>query len=678
MKTKILVLFAIFILNPQLVLALDEEIDWNNPNWADQNFQNRLNTDQNARNDYMNRYGNRCSFKSTKQETDEEKINLEYSEDGLTHPKGPVLRFNEIPQGSLIEITKEGFKVYPPAGSTLDSEILDGVTIDTNSKDIFLKDRTKINGKLSYNNGQPFIKKGDEVSINGRKISSLTNNINIYSNLKDFNIEDHRNENFMYFDNEGVAFGSSNIGTINVEISSGDKIFNSDSKDKLNFQIKGGDMIEATSRISESKIPFVKHYHSDDGQVVLNNGRFTFKLNQRGINLEEIEEWDWNTQFYRGKYQSNPMTLVTDATSQNHQLNVNSANAFNILDQEGNIRVEHNPFGLTISESIEDNELQSYKDIKEKYPQSNLMSVYSDFKEIQNERPDLAKYLEKYSYFKDEDITPTMVQVIDRWYKMNPEGFEKTRVVINPKLGKRASGLGSRISIGTIWFDSTIPMDYGDRNINVFKALNHEYVHNVLNNVQAIQRQQKEKGIEVPNPINEVVSNIVKKGVKDLISNKDFLSKINDIKEKINQISSISNSRQVEERKTAIIENVEFINSQIKNGWGVNEHYIERIGAHLEIIRQITNSPNVGIMEKEYNDLVEKITGLPHSYSFTSGGQEVLTTWYEQYFDILIKKANSPNHKIREKNRELSKIAQQVGIPNSDVCAHIIEGSCQE
>ena len=104
-----------------------------------------------------------CSFQKNN-------FDVKFSEKGITHPNGDSVSIpGTYPAKTLFIADKDGLRVVLPSGSESNVNIpaTDTVTLDTNNKVITLADGTTVNGKLSFKDGQAYIKAGDKTTVNG-------------------------------------------------------------------------------------------------------------------------------------------------------------------------------------------------------------------------------------------------------------------------------------------------------------------------------------------------------------------------------------------------------------------------------------------------------------------------------------------------------------------------------
>lgn len=113
-----------------------------------------------------------CSFDRGNQ-------NIKFSENGISHSSGDFVSIpGSYPTGTLFVAKADRIEIIMPKGVTqIDIPNSDKVTINTQDRLITISDGTKLSGKLSYRNGQPYIRGDDFVIIDGVEIKALRQDI---------------------------------------------------------------------------------------------------------------------------------------------------------------------------------------------------------------------------------------------------------------------------------------------------------------------------------------------------------------------------------------------------------------------------------------------------------------------------------------------------------------------
>jgi len=174
-------------------------------NWDNPSLQKRFNSDKTARGAYLNHFGFNCVFDSGNQNQ------LKYGGDGIKHPKGAILTKKDVPSGSLVTATDDGFDIRITSDIDLDKNPSAGITIDTNGHKLTLPDKTTVEGRISYKevNGdiQAYVKKNDKVTINEVEVTTWYIDVDLF-----FDGQEHSG-NYVSFGNKNVVIQGDNFFT---------------------------------------------------------------------------------------------------------------------------------------------------------------------------------------------------------------------------------------------------------------------------------------------------------------------------------------------------------------------------------------------------------------------------------------------------------------------------------
>ena len=307
-----------------------------------------------------------CSFSRGDQD-------IRFSGEGITHPNGDYVSIpGNYPSGTLFIATEYVIEVLIPEGtSSIDIPSTDDVTIDTKEKEIVLSDGTKISGRLSYKDGQAYVKAGDELVIGTRRILQTDNDVNIYLNVP-FDASGHEDESYYYAGDKDMLIHSKAGESVKIEILAGDELFNTferkyiedengrilkfrmgdgvkgflkdnygfkykivlDEGDLLKISVEDGDVLEINEKVGESKflfirdkkeIPLMTHLETPGGRTIIESGENTFILTDK-LMIRKTDIMDGT--------ESVAFQLKSNSIPEGHQLRVGSENLFAVLEPD--------------------------------------------------------------------------------------------------------------------------------------------------------------------------------------------------------------------------------------------------------------------------------------------------------------------------------------------------------
>ena len=333
-----------------------------------------------------------CSFSRGDQD-------IRFSGEGITHPNGDYVSIpGNYPSGTLFIATEYVIEVLIPEGtSSIDIPSTDDVTIDTKEKEIVLSDGTKISGRLSYKDGQAYVKAGDELVIGTRRILQTDNDVNIYLNVP-FDASGHEDESYYYAGDKDMLIHSKAGESVKIEILAGDELFNTfkwrlkrdeegeyvleddkivseivpDERDNLKFEVSNGDALKIVDRkeheiafiTKEDKIPLIDHIPSEGGFTSISSGRLSFNIEDNELTMGTPTPIEESLLKEGVKFESVAFQLRSPALRKTNPegemvdfaLRVNSGNLFDIISSDrAEERITYNSYGLKLSDSVWDN-----------------------------------------------------------------------------------------------------------------------------------------------------------------------------------------------------------------------------------------------------------------------------------------------------------------------------------
>jgi len=172
--------------------------------------------------------------------------------------------------------------------------------------------------------------------------------------------------NYVSMNNEkGILnIKSSENGKINFELVGKNEILNSDNKDLLKGSVLGGDELIFENRNSGGFIPNLEYISSEKGKTKIENGNFGFTfengeiqtLPAKSISLEQIKN---------ERYQTLALEMETGTSE---KLLVNSYNQYVFASSNEENLLSFDKYDLPVSNSLEENSIQTVEDLQEKYP----------------------------------------------------------------------------------------------------------------------------------------------------------------------------------------------------------------------------------------------------------------------------------------------------------------------
>jgi len=258
-----------------------------------------------------------------------------------------------------------------------------------------------INGKININEKGYILENGNALyKQNSLVVNDENNEILIANENTDLS---NYEGNWIKQTSKDLKIQSSKDGQINIEFLENHEILNTDNKDKISAQIKNGDGIKIETRNNLGLIPSIKHESSENGETTIQNDKFEFAINKDGFTMRPpslLEDTD-----YSKKYQSVASEIESDSLNTNTKLRINSYRQFEILSKDNEELITYNKNGLPISAKLEDNELQTINQLKEKYPKVKF--------EISED-----------SSFNDENMPPSLIHSANNFFNSDSEDIK--------------------------------------------------------------------------------------------------------------------------------------------------------------------------------------------------------------------------------------------------------------
>ncbi len=333
-----------------------------------------------------------------------------------------------VPPFSRVLFEKDvGIQVRIPEGTDITkySDLLTyvegGYFTEIDGKNIRLSDDfILLDGLLSVNPEGYLLKQGEVIyKQNKFKVKNDNEEIlmaNLGEDLSDYD------GNWIRQTSDVLEMQTNGEGRIKIEVLEDHEILNTDSKDILSMNILNGDGLRIENREDEGLIPKVIHKSSENGRTSIDNDKIDIVL-EDGLSFEPpgplYFEFEW---IASGEFQSVAMEIESDSSEMNTKMRVNSYRQFAILSEDDEELVTYNKYDLPVSAKIEDNELQTIEQLREKYPG------------VEFEIPQYTYEYGSFGFMFDENlinennIPPYMLYLTDTFLESNPdavEGIEK-------------------------------------------------------------------------------------------------------------------------------------------------------------------------------------------------------------------------------------------------------------
>jgi len=206
---------------------------------------------------------------------------LQFSEDGISHPKGSFVSVpgSYPPNPIIIADSERIIVVLAESVSGLDIPSTDDVTIDTNNQDVLLSDGTEINGRVSSQNGQVYVSKGDQAHINNIEITASYGNVDVY-----FDGEEHSG-NYVSLGEKNIIIQGDNFDVTFNEGNDYVTNLNSEENDRFIVRPLNNGKVTITNRDEQNLAPNVVVTGSDDEEewAQIKNGNFDGFFGKNGV-----------------------------------------------------------------------------------------------------------------------------------------------------------------------------------------------------------------------------------------------------------------------------------------------------------------------------------------------------------------------------------------------------------
>ncbi len=395
-------------------------------------------------------------------------VKVTYSKDGIKHSNGDFVSIpGTYPEGTTFQIVENKIEIIlPPSTKEINVPKNNDVSVDTTGKFVVFGDNT-FNGKLSFKQGQAYVKAGDEVRVNNYNIPNYDgkSDVNIY-----FNPTEKPKGNYVAISEDGLGIGSTKGNSVNVRPLPGNELFNMvkrdystkpptlvpSEEDTMEITASDGDGLEVKSRADVGKTPMIEH-HNDGGTVNIETGRLEVEIGK-----------NFNVKFPRPLNDQNKGSINSES-SVAFEL-TSDGNMEGVFRTSSSNRFEHlvdgkpvlsRSQGLEVSDSIAVNMMKTTADLQAKYPKIKFQKP-SDDKENK--------------IFNYNEITANMAQVWDQWLGDKP-GIDKYLTDVEFVTHNNAYALKSTITAGERAMDSATRNDKPVRDHNVLGTLDHEFVH---------------------------------------------------------------------------------------------------------------------------------------------------------------------------------------------------------
>ncbi len=251
---------------------------------------------------------------------------------------------------------------------------------------------------------------------------------------------------------------------VDVEFLENHEILNTDSQDVLFVRIRSGDGLIIENREAEGLIPKVTHKSSEHGVTRIMNDKMEIRSNINGLFFNPPTALDLAGEDSEGKFQSVALEIESDSGFADMKLRINSYRQFIILTEDDGELLTYNQYDLSVSSRIEDNELQTIEQLREKYPNLEFSTPSLVLGLFENE-------------MNEDNLPPYMLYLTDTFLQQNPiavEDFEEIEFtnVFNAHVAEDTLMIGRRV------VDFSEAEEFQIRSMtSPLQILKHEYEH---------------------------------------------------------------------------------------------------------------------------------------------------------------------------------------------------------
>ena len=355
------------------------------------------------------------------------------------------------------------------------------------------------------------------ITENKEKIKTNNIPINIYLNSDNFDPLDHEEDDYYLSTNQRILIHTTppkeEINReVTVEYQPGHVLFDifkhkledgkltdvKDDKQGLTIKVSNGDILDISDRQQQNKIPeILQKSTSGSGETFIKSGRLSFNVKDDKINFIDIDSYgdtkedvsgilskeDMEQGYLKvrmGRYRSVPFQIKNE---NGEYLRINSGNQYKIFKENEKAEVVFNDYGIEISDDLEKNRFRSIDDLRSKYPNINFVDELAYWDKDANNGDG------KWIRF-DDDVDPSLIQIIDTWLIGNPHSINKIGTIrFNPEFNAYSQKVKS--GKGILGFGERVMDPYTSRKIpirgigDVFPTIIHEFEHledNQINN----------------------------------------------------------------------------------------------------------------------------------------------------------------------------------------------------
>jgi len=421
-------------------------------------------------------------------------------------------------------------------------------------------------------------------------------------------------------------------GRIEIEILEDHEILNTDDKDVLLMDISMGDGLRIENREDRGLIPEVVHKNSENGETIIENDKMDIVLVDDFMFLHLPEPLDLEGEDFEGKYQSVAMEIESDSLDIDTKLRMNSYRQFVVLSEDDEELVTYNRYDLPVSAKIEDNELQTIEQLREKYPEI-------EFEVPEYDCPDLySAHLSK-NDLSEKNFPPILAYITQVFFERIPKAMEDfSKIKYNNIYNAGVSSAFPTLIIGRKTIDPT-SVEFQERPIrgktNPMSTLRHEYTHRKdkiiedeellflksLNDPELNELIRQEEEIEVVDECDEFgIRNLreIRSKIRGIAQEKGYTLLQQEynglVRESVNRVfdPNIFNLRSSKKFKTSLSELLD----------GLDVEYAERIGERLT--EEYGSERLMEIIKEEFEVEEEEVLENPLEFYERLAGRIVL------------------------------------------------------
>ncbi len=595
---------------------------------------------------------------------------LEKSSNGdiiAVHPSHPsqYVNIKKVPTDALLEVKEnEILVVLRSETKNIDLSGIGSGTVYSIGKNQ-LSNGMEFSGLLSFDGERSYLREGRSLEIDyANFVHALKGDVSIYYGVENFQPDQHKSESYFFTDKDKLIIKAVSDESVEFGIRENHQIFKTDSKDNLKIKVSNGDRIDVESRNEQNKIPFLKHYSSDNGESIMENDRLTFKLAKGTFGITTPDDYD--PDFYKKKSQSVAVQVGSDSIDE--EIRISSADQFAVLQDNSKETVVFNKFGLPISDSIEENSLQTIEDLKKRYP---------DKKFGINRLP----YIGAQEDYTEESASPLAVQLADHFLRNNKKTNLFTEIEFTDAPQSKAIPNGMIIGEPTIYpYLQPEIRERAFRNVMPLDILVHESTHTEDISIFDEETKQYSGSVLETERLQNFYNSVGEDAMQKLRADSQFKQVIESLRNKL----AISDS--TDDILNDPLKFATFVRGSLTSGLGGKSASLGDFDLMENDFQRVTKLPSVHALNpaaKNFRVFIEN-SNLAATLANTKPDNsqiqylEISALYGEQSVETRKARANSADKELSDLYRKLTQLAFDSGKITQQDCSTITGSSCQK